>query len=186
MISEVKQNDIRPMTDAERDAMALHMNVAYKFMPRKKYDEDQMQDTLLRNVRNWIRNRHKCPQIKDVTFMANSTMYNAGRSKRRNISTIHIDLCVSLDRDLVKGAPYDVADYREPEDKGFRDWSYVTNFLNVLTQRQRDILEMRRRGESLSCIAETFSLSKERIRQIETRAIERLQVEINKDMSKCN
>ena len=79
-----RRTNIRPLTDEERDRVDKVHKVARAQMV--KYDHDTQQDALVLCLCNWVRNRHKCPDIKDSTFIGKSAIFQSASALRAKFS----------------------------------------------------------------------------------------------------
>ncbi len=123
------------------------------------------------------------PEIKDI-----ASVLNLSEEHIREIISIsreHISLDVPLtssDRDSAKVADYiEDSRYKQPDDyiidKSLKD--EIQKLLSTLSGKEADIIEQRfglngETPQSLKEIGDKYNLTKERIRQIEKKAIERL------------
>lgn len=103
-------------------------------------------------------------------------------------STVSLDTPVSADDtrnkiDFIAGDAPDAADLLEEQSELEHRREILVEALSVLKDRERDILYARRLAEpvkTLEELSEVHGVSRERIRQIEIRAFEKLQVEMRR------
>ena len=79
-------------------------------------------------------------------------------------------------------------EYAEKEEDSIRK-ELISEALNILNERELDIVQTRRLSEesaTLEELSEKYDISRERVRQIEVRALEKIKEEIQKLMQDKN
>tara|TARA_B100000029_G_scaffold304717_1_gene297578 strand:- start:147 stop:1049 length:903 start_codon:yes stop_codon:yes gene_type:complete len=89
---------------------------------------------------------------------------------------------------LVEESPNQEEEFAEQEEDGIRK-ELISESLKVLNERELDIIQTRRLEETpttLEELSEKYSISRERVRQIEVRALEKIKEEIENLMQEKN
>ncbi len=85
-----------------------------------------------------------------------------------------------------KGLAYEHKDFQEVDDIDERD-SLLKESIDILTERERGILFLRNKGVTLKEVGVRYGICRERVRQIQNRAIETLRIRLNqKEKGKSN
>ena len=89
---------------------------------------------------------------------------------------------------LVEESPNQEEEFAEQEEDGIRK-ELISESLKVLNERELDIIQTRRLEETpttLEELSEKYDISRERVRQIEVRALEKIKEEIENLMQEKN
>lgn len=180
--------EVRALTDEERDRMAQHVRIAYKYMPNKRYTPDEQQSAWIHIIHNWTRNRERFGGIQDGTFVGNSAMFRAYRAKSKAKHKFDVTKCLTVHD---TGDPKDRIDpfsklptadeivAREDE------LTLMRKCYGVLNDREKTIVSLYNQGYNQTEIGARLGVSKRRIWQLFGRIVQVLRTAMEAENAKA-
>ena len=184
----MRNMEVRALTDEERDRMAQHVRIAYKYMPNKRYTPDEQQSAWIHIIHNWTRNRERCNGIQDVTFVGQSARFRAYRAKSKAKHNFDVSKCLTIhgtggpdDRidPLSSIAPPDETVAREDE------LTLMRKCYGVLNEREKTIVSLYNQGYNQTEIGARLGVSKRRIWQLFGRIVQVLRTAMEAENAKA-
>lgn len=183
----MRNTEVRPLTDEERDRMGQHVRIAYKYMPNNRYTSDEQQSAWIHIIHNWTRNRERCNEVKDVTFVGQSARFRAYRAKSKSKHNFDVSKCLTIhgtggpdDRidPLSKSPTADEIAAREDE------LTLMRKCYGVLNEREKIIVSLYNQGYNQTEIGVRLGVSKRRIWQLFGRIIQVLRTAMEAENAK--
>ena len=178
-----KRTNIRPLTDEERDRVDRVHKVARAQMV--KYDHDTQQDALVLCICNWVRNRHKCPEIKDSTFIGRSAIFQSASALRAKFSKqkIHEQTHVSLMENESFGPTTNVVETKL-DIEFMMQW--VRKKLWDLPRDKRQVMRLILDGHTQLDVSKTMSIPKGSVFAAVKYCVDYLTEERRKEFNDCH
>lgn len=187
-MKQVQSRKVRPMTDEERDRMAKHVAIAYKYMPSGKYTDDEQQVAWIHIINNWTRNRERHSEVKDVTFVGQSARFRAFRAKCRTKSIFDMSQCLSIHGTGNDDEVYPLANTPTAYETAERDdeLTMLRRCYAKLSEREQAIVSLHNQGYNHREIGDRIGLSKGRVGQLFSGIVQVLRVIIEAEKELVN
>lgn len=179
---------VRPLTDEERDRMAQHTGIAYRYMPNKNYTEDEQQLAWIAIINNWTRNRERHMSVKDVTFVGQSARFRAFRAKCKPKSTFNLNRCLSIHGTGEDDEVYPLTNLPRSDEIAERDdeLTLLRRCYAKLSEREQAIVSLHNQGYNHREIGDRIGLSKGRVGQLFSGIVQVLRVIIEAEKELVN
>jgi len=173
------------MTDEERDRMAKHVAIAYKYMPSGKYTDDEQQVAWIHIINNWTRNRERHSEVKDVTFVGQSARFRAFRAKCRIKSIFDMSQCLSIHGTGNDDEVYPLTNLPRSDEIAERDdeLTLLRKCYGCLSEREKEIVRLHNLGYNHREIGDRIGLSRGRVGQVFSQIILILKEALEKEMA---
>lgn len=176
---------VRPLTDEERDRLAQHTGIAYRYMPNRSYTEDEQQLAWIAIINNWTRNRESHMAVKDVTFVGQSARFRAFRAKCKPKSTFNLNRCLSIHGTGEDDEVYPLTNLPRSDEIAERDdeLTLLRKCYGCLSEREKEIVRLHNLGYNHREIGDRIGLSKGRVGQVFSQIILILKEALKKEMA---